>query len=87
MDLLQSAYSRLSDRPLFSASGTPTHAATFCAAYAMQPKRERLTVSLTAVIANLITTYFCRVRRGYSFSYIGKLPYAIPALALTAMLV
>ena len=39
------------------------------------------------VIAMAMGTWFTRRRRSHSFGYMGRLPYAIPALALTAMLV
>lgn len=37
-------------------------------------------------IATAMGTWFARRRRSHNFGYLGRLPYAIPALALTAML-
>ena len=38
-------------------------------------------------IALAMGVWFSRRRRSHNFGYMGRLPYAIPALALTAMLV
>lgn len=39
------------------------------------------------IIALAMTIWFTRRRRMHAFGYLGHLPYALPAMALTAMLV
>lgn len=51
---------------------------------AAEPARRRIP---TRFIAAVMGVWFNRRRRMHAFGYVGHLPYAIPAMALSAMLV